>query len=69
LVERRGSEMDGGCLTLLFDIGNEEEVEAIHALRAAFQGATEIEPVSPELWALHIYPGVCSCLAGEEEAA
>jgi hypothetical protein len=52
-------------LTLLFRVDRDDEAEALHYWRAAFQGATEIEEaLSPALFALHIYPGGCSCADG-----
>lgn len=61
--------MDGECLTLLFRVDRDEEAEALHRWRAAFGPMTDIEALSPSLFALHIYPGVCSCVSDEEEAA
>jgi hypothetical protein len=57
-------------LTILFRMDNPEQVESLHALRAAFQGATDIEAVSAEVFALHVWPGCCSCeIPGDEGAA
>jgi hypothetical protein len=39
-------------LTLLFRVTCPEEAESLHALGVAFQGATGIEPLSPEVFAL-----------------
>jgi hypothetical protein len=44
-----------------------EQAEALHAFRAAFAGASDIEAVAPELVVLNIRPGACAC--GTEEAA
>jgi len=53
-------------LTLLFDVRNHEEVEALHYWRGAFGPATEIEAVNEDVFALHIRPGTwCWELPGE----
>jgi hypothetical protein len=49
------------AIVLLFRIDVTEEVEALHAFRAAFGGASEIEAVTETVFALHIRPGVCAC--------
>ena len=51
-------------LVMLFRMDIPEEAEALHTFRAAFAGATDIEAVTPELFALHIRPGVCVCGEG-----
>ncbi len=46
-------------LTILFRVDHPEQAESLHALRAAFQGASGIEAVSAEVFALHLWPGCC----------
>ena len=53
-------------LVLCFRTDVPEEAEALHTFRALFAGASDIEAVAPELFALRIRPGVCAC--GEEVA-
>jgi hypothetical protein len=48
-------------IVLLFRTDVAEEAEALHAFRAAFGAATDIEAVTQDLFALHIRPGVCAC--------
>jgi hypothetical protein len=48
-------------LVLVFRTDVPEEAEALHAFRAAFGAATEIEAVTETVFALHIRPGVCGC--------
>jgi hypothetical protein len=48
-------------IVLLFRTDVAEEAEALHTFRAAFGAATEIEAVTQDLFALHVYPGVCAC--------
>ena len=55
-------------LVVVFRTDVPEEAEALHEFRAAFAGASDIEAVAPELFALKIRPGVCAC-GGEENAA
>jgi hypothetical protein len=55
-------------LLLLFRIDKPEQAEAMHAFRAAFGAATDIEAITEDLFALHITPGVCAC-GGESGAA
>ncbi len=47
-------------LLLVFRVDEPEQAEALHTFRAAFGGATEIEAVTQDLFALHIRPGVCA---------
>ncbi len=54
-------------LTLLFRVDVPEEREALHAFRDAFAGATDIEAISEDLFAVHISPGVCRCGDPREE--
>lgn len=55
-------------LTLLFDVRNHEEVEALHYWRSAFGPASEIEAVNENLFALHLFPGLW-CWERSGEAA
>lgn len=48
-------------LMLVFRTDIPEECEALHVFRDAFAGATDIEAIAENLFALHIYPGVCGC--------
>ncbi len=48
-------------IVLLFRVDVAEEAEALHAFRAAFGAATDLEAVTQDLFALHVYPGVCAC--------
>jgi hypothetical protein len=34
-----------------------EQAEALHSFRAAFGAATDLEAVTQDLFALHVYPG------------
>lgn len=49
------------CLTLLFDLSNREQAEALHGFRTAFGKQTDIEPVNESVYALHIRPGHPGC--------
>jgi hypothetical protein len=49
------------CLTLLFNVEEREQVEALHSFRAAFGKQTDIEPVNETIYALHIWPGHPGC--------
>lgn len=48
-------------LVLVFRTDEPEQTEALHAFRAAFGAATELEALSEDVMALNIFPGVCSC--------
>ena len=48
-------------LTLVFRVDVPEEREALHAFRDSFAGATDIEAITEDLFAVHISPGVCAC--------
>ncbi len=48
-------------LTLLFDMNNREQVEALHDSRAAFGKQTDVEPVNESFFALPIWPGHPGC--------
>ena len=48
-------------IVLLFRVDDPEQAAALHNYRAAFAGATEIEAVTQDLFALYIRPGVCGC--------
>ncbi len=48
-------------LVLIFDIRLCEEAEALHYWRAAFAGASDVEAVDENLYALRLRPGVCRC--------
>lgn len=48
-------------LVLLFDVRLPAEAAALHYWRAAFGGASDVEAVDENLYALHIRPGVCRC--------
>ncbi len=48
-------------IVLLFRVDDPEQAAALHNYRAAFAGATDLEAVTQDLFALHIRPGVCAC--------
>lgn len=52
---------DERCLTLLFRVDEQEQVEALRGFRAAFGKQTDIEAVNETLYALHIWPGHPGC--------
>jgi hypothetical protein len=52
---------DRAEIVLLFRVDVAEEAEALHAFRAAFGAATDLEAVTQDLFALYIRPGVCAC--------
>ncbi len=56
-------------LVILFDLRSPEQVENLHAFRAAFQGATEIEAVSADVFALSVWPGCGQCMDSEGSEA
>lgn len=49
------------AIVLLFRTDEPEQAEALHAFRAAFGAATDLEAVTQDLFALYIRPGVCAC--------
>lgn len=51
-------------IVLLFRTNVAEEAEALHAFRAAFGAATDLEAVTQDLFALYIRLGVCACGGG-----
>ncbi len=55
-------------LSIVFDVRHAEQAEALHHWRAAFGPASDIEAVSEDVFALHIWPGGW-CWQGSEDAA
>jgi hypothetical protein len=57
-------------LTILFRLNHPEQAEALHALRATFQGSSDVEAVTSDVFALHLWPGCwCASLEDEDEEA
>ena len=48
---------DERVLTLLFDVDDPEQAEALGGFEVAFGAATDIEAVGKSIYALHIQPG------------
>ena len=48
---------DERVLTLLFDVDDLEQAEALRGFGAAFGAAPDIEAVGKSIYALHIQPG------------
>lgn len=44
-------------LSIVFDLLRVTQVETLHALRAAFQGRTDIEALTSDMFVLHLWPG------------
>ena len=52
-------------LSIVFDVRHPEQVESLHSLRAAFQGRSEIEALTPDTFVLHLWPGGERCQTPE----
>jgi hypothetical protein len=50
-------------LSIIFDLRHPEQVETLHALRAAFQGRSDIEALTSDMFVLHLWPGCERCEA------
>ena len=48
-------------LSIAFDVRHPEQVELLHALRATFQGRSDLEALTPETFVLHLWPGCERC--------
>lgn len=48
-------------LVLIFRTDEPEQAEALHAFRASFGAATDLEALDKSTYILHVYPGVCGC--------
>ena len=53
-------------LSIMFDLRHPEQVEALHTLRGAFQGRSDLEALTADVHVLHLWPGCERC---ETEAA
>ena len=58
--------MSSSPLSIVLDIRNPEQVDLLHALRATFQGRSDLEALTPDTFVLHLWPGCERC---EAEAA
>jgi hypothetical protein len=50
-------------LSIVFDLRHPEQVETLHVLRAAFQGRSDIEALTSDMFVLHLWPGCERCEA------
>jgi hypothetical protein len=48
-------------LSIVFNLHHPEQVETLHVLRAAFQGRSELEALTPDTFVLHLWPGCELC--------
>jgi hypothetical protein len=53
-------------LSIVFDLHHPEQVETLHALRATFQGRSDLEALTPDTFVLHLWPGCARCVEGDE---
>ena len=51
-------------LSIVFDLRHPEQVETLHALRAAFQGRSDLEALAAYVHVLHLWPGCERCEVG-----
>lgn len=52
-------------LSIVFDLRHPEQVENLHALRAAFQDRSDLEALNSDTFVLHLWPGCERCETSE----